>query len=193
MKYLLVFVAITMLLLPSFEIFAQQGTPEPSTGTPEAVADVAYWVAYWAKPKVVIFGPEEEAFNNNVHDIMFPWDDHSGPLNPNVLDDNVQWLKDHANNRFYIDGYASSRGDGGYNLRLSNKRADWVKQTLISKGIPENQIVMAVGWGKRIGKPQGAEARLYSVRRQDVRGDLCRHLHFRSIHRCSFSPRYRAM
>jgi outer membrane protein OmpA-like peptidoglycan-associated protein len=148
MKYLLAFIAITMLLLPSFEIFAQQGTPEPSTGTREAAADVAYWVAYWAKPKVVIFGPEEDAFNNNMHDIMFPWDDHSGPLNPNVLDDNVQWLKDHANNRFYIDGYASSRGGGGYNLRLSNKRADCVKQTLISKGIPENQIVMAVGWGE---------------------------------------------
>jgi hypothetical protein len=62
MKYLLVFIAITMLLLPSFEIFAQQGTPEPSTGTREAAADVAYWVAYWAKPKVVIFGPEEDAF-----------------------------------------------------------------------------------------------------------------------------------
>jgi outer membrane protein OmpA-like peptidoglycan-associated protein len=97
---------------------------------------------------VVLFGPEEEAFNQNVHEIMFPWNDHDGPSNPSTLDDNVQWLKDHPAARFYVEGYASSRGDLIYNLALSQRRADWVKQALIGKGIPENQIVLAVGWGQ---------------------------------------------
>jgi outer membrane protein OmpA-like peptidoglycan-associated protein len=66
------------------------------------------------------------------------------------LDDNVQWLKNHARDRFYIDGYASSRHELIYNLALSQRRADWVKQALISKGIPENRIVLAVGWGSCI-------------------------------------------
>ena len=135
------FAVITMLLLTSIGMYAQQDASESS-------ADVAFWVAYWERPRVVLFGPDEEAFNQNVHEIMFPWNDHDEPSNPNILEDNVQWLKAHPRDRFYIEGYASSRGDLIYNLSLSQRRADWVKQTLISKGIPENRIVLAVGWGQ---------------------------------------------
>lgn len=150
MKCRLAFVVITMLLLTSIEIFAQQGTSAASTDVAfsESPTDVAFWVAYWGKPRVVLFGPEQEAFNQNVHEIVFPWNDDDNPLNPNILDDNVQWLKDHASDRFYIEGYASSEGELGYNLDLSRRRADWVKQALISKGIPENRIVLAVPWGQ---------------------------------------------
>jgi outer membrane protein OmpA-like peptidoglycan-associated protein len=139
MKYRLALIVVT--LLTSTEIFAQQGFPESS-------ADVAFWVAYWGRPRVVLFGPEEQAFNSNIHEILFPWNDHEEPSNPSVLDDNVRWLKDHASDRCYIHGYASSRGELIYNLALSQRRADWVKQALISKGIPENRIVVAVGWGQ---------------------------------------------
>jgi outer membrane protein OmpA-like peptidoglycan-associated protein len=150
MKCRLVFAVTTILFLTSVQMFAQRRNLEASTDVAfsEASPDVAFWVAYWAKPRVLIFGPEQEAFDQNVHEILFPWNDHDDPSNPNVLDDNVQWLKDHASVRFYIEGYASSRGDLGYNLTLSMRRADWVKQTLISKGIAENRIRSAVGWGQ---------------------------------------------
>ena len=141
MKDFLAVAVVTVLLLTSTAIFAQQSSSESS-------ADVAYWVAYWGQQRLVLFGPEEEAFNQNVHEILFPWDDHVDPSNPNVLDDNVRWLKEHASGRFYIHGYASSRGELVYNLALSQRRADWVRQALISKGIPENRIVTAVGWGQ---------------------------------------------
>ena len=141
MKYRLLFAVITMLLLTSTGIFAQQSASESS-------ADVAFWVAHWAGPRVVLFGPEEEAFNNNVHEIMFPWNDHDEPSNPDVLESNVRWLKDHPNVRFYVDGYASSRGDWLYNLGLSQRRADWVKQALVSRGIAESRIKVSVGWGE---------------------------------------------
>jgi hypothetical protein len=71
MKCLLIFAVIAMLLLTSTAIFAQQRASEPS-------ADVAFWVAYWGRPRVVLFGPEEKAFNNNIHEIQFPWNDHDG-------------------------------------------------------------------------------------------------------------------
>jgi outer membrane protein OmpA-like peptidoglycan-associated protein len=141
MKCRLVLALITMLLLSSTGIFAQEGASE-------SPADVAFWVSYWGRPRVVLFGPEEEAFNKNIHEIMFPWNDHDEPSNLSALDDNVQWLKDHPSDRFYIEGYASSRGELIYNLALSQRRADWVKQALISKGIPESRIVVAVGWGQ---------------------------------------------
>ena len=150
MKCRLVLAVITMLFLSSIELSAQQGTSEGSTDVAftEAPTDVAFWVAYWGKPRVILFGPEQEAFNQNVHEILFPWNEHDSPLNPNTLDENVQWLKDHPSDRFYIEGYASSRGDLGYNLDLSKRRADWVKQVLISKGIAENRMVLAVPWGQ---------------------------------------------
>ncbi len=150
MKYRLVVVVITMLFFASIEAFAQEGSAKAPTDVSfsEAPTDIAYWVAYWGKPRVVVFGSEQEAFNQNVHEILFPWNDYDDPANPNTLDENVQWLKDHASDRFYIEGYASSRGELGYNLTLSKQRADWVKQTLISKGITENRIVVAAGWGQ---------------------------------------------
>lgn len=43
---------------------------------------------------------------------------------------------------------ASSRGELIFNLALSQRRANWVKQTLVSRGISENRIVLAVGWGQ---------------------------------------------
>jgi outer membrane protein OmpA-like peptidoglycan-associated protein len=149
MKCRLLFIALALLLLTNIELLAQPG---PSTSSKVAYTenptDVSYWVAYWAKPRLVLFGSEEEAFNTNVHEIMFPWNNYDGPLNPNVLDGNVAWMKDHANDRFYIEGYASSDGELGYNLNLSRQRADWVKQTLINKGIPEDRIVLAAPWGQ---------------------------------------------
>jgi outer membrane protein OmpA-like peptidoglycan-associated protein len=141
---------MTMLLWPGVGLFAQQGAPQGTTeaSTPDASTYTAYWVAYWAKPRVVLFGPEEQSFNSNMHEVLFPNDVYDQPADPNILDADAQWLKDHANDHFYIEGYASSKGAPVFNnLRLSKQRADWVKQALISKGVPENQIVLAAGWG----------------------------------------------
>jgi outer membrane protein OmpA-like peptidoglycan-associated protein len=146
----LVFVVITMLFLTNTGIFAQRRSSQAPTEVAfsESPTDVAFWIAYWGKPRVVLFGTAEQAFNTNVQPVVFPFDQDDNPLNPNILDANVQFLKDHASDRFYIEGYASSEGDLGYNLALSRRRAAWVKQVLISKGIAENRMVLAVPWGE---------------------------------------------
>ena len=74
MKRRLVLAVITMLLSTSIEIFAQRGPSESPTDVAfsEAPSDIAFWVAYWGKPRTVLFGPEEEAFNNNVHESCSP-------------------------------------------------------------------------------------------------------------------------
>ncbi len=142
--------AVTMMLLASIPLFAQRRISLGFGDAPftEAPADVAFWVAYWGQPRVVLFGSEQEAFNQNVHEILFPLNVYDQPVNANTLDEDAAWLKEHAGDRFYIEGYASSDGLLGYNLTLSNRRADWVKQALISKGIAENQIVLAAPWGQ---------------------------------------------
>jgi outer membrane protein OmpA-like peptidoglycan-associated protein len=57
-------------------------------------------------------------------------------------------LKDHPNDRFFIEGYASTTGAESYNLRLSGYRADWVREVLIRKGIAPDRILLAVPWGE---------------------------------------------
>jgi len=141
MRGYFVFLFTTVFLLTAGGAFAQQ---DAATASPNQ----AFWISYWAQPKVILFGAEEEEFYKNISPIKFAWDEDESSSNPHILDGNVQWLKEHANVRFYIEGYASSRGDWDYNLLLSQRRADWVKRTLISNGIAENRIVMAVGWGQ---------------------------------------------
>ena len=140
MKTRAALVAFTMLLVPYIPLFAK--------GPSGAPADEAYWVAYWAKPRVVLFGPEEQAFNENMHEVTFAHDRFDHALDEDTLNADVQWLKDHPSVRFFIEGYASSTGTEAYNLRLSGYRADWVREVLIRKGIAKDRILLAVPWGE---------------------------------------------
>jgi outer membrane protein OmpA-like peptidoglycan-associated protein len=141
MKGRLVLVAVTMLLVTSISLFAK--------GPSGASADAAYWVAYWAKPRVVLYGPEEQAFNENMHEITFAHDRFDHALDESTLNADVQWLKAHPDDRFFIEGYASATGTEAYNLNLSGQRAWWVRELLIRKGIAAGRILLAVPWGMR--------------------------------------------
>jgi outer membrane protein OmpA-like peptidoglycan-associated protein len=140
MKCRVALVAVTVLLVTSFPLFAM--------GPSEIPPNAAYWVDYWSKPRVVLFGPEEQAFNENMHEITFAHDRFDHALDEATLNADVQFLKDHPNDRFFIEGYASVTGTEAYNLRLSGRRASWVRERLIRKGIPANQILLAVPWGE---------------------------------------------
>ena len=111
-------------------------------------SDDAFWVSYWSQPKVNPFGSDQEAFNQNVKDVVFARNIYDRCENPEALDDDARWLKDHPDARFFIDGYASKRGETIPNLVLSQRRADWVKGSLLSRGVPDGQIRLAVGWGE---------------------------------------------
>src|SRR5579862_5428907 len=140
MKCRLALVAVTTLLLASIPLFAK--------GPSGASYDAAYWVSYWAKPRVVLFGPEEQAFNENMHEITFAHNRFDHALDEKTLNADAQWLKDHPNDRFFIEGYASVTGTEAYNLKLSGERAWWVRELLIRKGIAADRILLAVPWGE---------------------------------------------
>ena len=144
MKQHFVFLVAAICIMTA-SAFAQD-EPVSVAGIP--ATDVAFWSNYWTHPRPIIFGPEQEAFYQNMQEIKFPWDDHGDPVNPAAIDANVQYLLAHPNVRFFISGYASSRGTLIYNLVLSRNRAETVKRLVISKGIPESRIAMAVGWGQ---------------------------------------------
>lgn len=137
MKFAKLFLAIaSMLLVGTVTVAAQSADAEP----PLTVATFP----------VVNLGSEQQMFNQNVHDVLFDYDDHivDTEAEQSSLNADAEWLKAHPDARFYIDGYADERGDISYNMTLSQKRADAVKAALLERGVPENQILITVGFGK---------------------------------------------
>jgi outer membrane protein OmpA-like peptidoglycan-associated protein len=84
----------------------------------------------------------------DLKNIVFDFDTHESASEQAIVEANAQWLKDHPNVRFKLAGYTDPRGDIVYNLALSQRRAETVKQELIRMGVAENRIVFAIGWGE---------------------------------------------
>ena len=55
-----------------------------------------------------------------------------------ILQATALWLKNHANVRVRLAGYSDPRGDIVYNLLLSQKHAETVKQQLVAVGVGES-------------------------------------------------------
>lgn len=64
-----------------------------------------------------------------------------------ILDEAAQTLKDNPDVKVTIAGYTDSIGSEDYNLRLSERRAQAVKQYLVSKGIVASRLT-TVGRGE---------------------------------------------
>jgi outer membrane protein OmpA-like peptidoglycan-associated protein len=87
-------------------------------------------------------------FGQNVKEVYFPLNVYSKVVDPQVLDRDAAWLKQHSDAHFWIEGYADVRGDIFYNLVLSYRRAQFVKTSLMNRGVNESQIGFATGWGQ---------------------------------------------
>jgi OOP family OmpA-OmpF porin len=57
-----------------------------------------------------------------------------------VLDEAAEALKDNPDVRVTIAGYTDSIGSEDYNLKLSERRAQAVKQYLVSRGIAASRL-----------------------------------------------------
>jgi peptidoglycan-associated lipoprotein len=57
-----------------------------------------------------------------------------------ALQKNVEWLKRWSSTRIMVEGHADSRGTTEYNLALGERRADVVRDYLVSLGVPTERI-----------------------------------------------------
>jgi OmpA-OmpF porin, OOP family len=64
-----------------------------------------------------------------------------------VLDDTASGLKQHPGLKVEVQGYTDSVGSSRYNLRLSQRRADAVRDYLVEQGVDAEQLT-ARGYGK---------------------------------------------
>lgn len=136
---------------------SQQVMPEDSTtyhlvakgpgGTQEADARVAVTVP--PPPPAPLSSPsDEELFSQHVKDIFFDFDkydiraDQQAPIQANA-----QFLQQHVEIRFTVEGHCDERGSIEYNLALGTSRADAVKSALTQAGVNGDRI-KTVNYGK---------------------------------------------
>ena len=81
----------------------------------------------------------------------FFFDKNLSTVTPTIaaeLDKFVEVAKGFPDLQFNIEAHTDSRGGTATNLRLSQQRADAIKQYLLSKGVQESSIKSAVGYGE---------------------------------------------
>ena len=91
----------------------------------------------------------QQDFVVNVGDRVF-FETDSTDLTPQsraTLDKQAQWLTRYAQYAFMIEGHADERGTREYNLALGARRAQTVRDYLISRGIAANRM-NTISYGK---------------------------------------------
>jgi len=85
----------------------------------------------------------------NVGDRVFFESDQSDltPQARATLDKQVQWLQQYSQYSFTVEGHADERGTREYNIALGARRAQTVRDYLVSRGIPA-QRMRTISYGK---------------------------------------------
>ena len=135
---------------------SQQVTPSDSTtyhlvakgsgGTQEATTRLTV-----TQPSAVAPPPsatDEDLFGRTVKDVYFDYDksDIRGDQQASVQAD-AQFLNQHANIGFTVEGHCDDRGSTEYNLALGDQRASTVKSALIAAGVSASRV-KTISYGK---------------------------------------------
>ena len=84
-----------------------------------------------------------------------------------ALDTQVNWLRDHPETNVIVQGYCDERGNREYNLALGERRANAVKQYLVSQGIAEHRI-STISYGKERPAVFGSNEAAWAQNRRAV-------------------------
>ena len=91
----------------------------------------------------------QQDFIVNVGDRVFFESDSSEltPQSRETLDKQAQWLNQYSRYAFTIEGHADERGTREYNIALGARRAETVREYLISRGIAATRM-RTISYGK---------------------------------------------
>ena len=67
--------------------------------------------------------------------------DVKGDAYEGLLQKNAEWLKRWTSTRINVEGHCDERGSAEYNLALGERRANAVKDYLVSLGVPADRVV----------------------------------------------------
>ena len=134
---------------------SQQVTPTDSTtyhltakgagGTQEATARVT---VNQPPAPAASTATDQELFSQNVKDIFFDYDKYDiRPDQQGAIQSNAQFLAQHSNVNFTIEGHCDERGSTEYNLALGDNRATAVKNALVQAGVNASRM-KTISYGK---------------------------------------------
>jgi peptidoglycan-associated lipoprotein len=82
-----------------------------------------------------------DAFRKNLQDIYFDYDQADiGPGEETKLRNAAAFLKQNPNIRITIEGHCDERGSDEYNIGLGDRRANAVKEFLVSQGVAVSRL-----------------------------------------------------
>jgi len=97
-----------------------------------------------------------ELFLKDIRDAYFDYDSASIRSDAReALQKSADFLKSYPSAHVTVEGHCDERGSTEYNIALGDRRANAVKQYLVTLGVPTNQVV-TTSWGKE--KPFCAQA-----------------------------------
>lgn len=123
-------------------------TAKGSGGSQEATARITVSQAPPPPPPATPSVTDEDLFSQSVKDIYFEYDksDIRGDQQASLQAD-AQFLSQHSNVNFIIEGHCDERGSTEYNLALGDQRASAVKSALTAAGISASRI-KTISYGK---------------------------------------------
>jgi hypothetical protein len=121
----------TLVLLASLSIFAQATRLNQAN-------DVAFWVDHWAHPQVALFGPWGGGFQSKYENRLFPVERSRRTVEPCGVGRECPM----------VEGPSQRTLLRSRVCLLSQRRADWVRQALVGRGISDNRIKVAAGCGE---------------------------------------------
>ena len=110
----------------------------------------------------ISFTPEKACQIVNVY---FPYD--SVELVPEAqkwLEYNIRCIKSRGAKKMHLDAYCDARGSQEYNLKLSQRRGEYVKQLLVQKGLDIDLLVESEGEHHPMKKGSTEEAYAFNRR-----------------------------
>ena len=167
---LLVVVGVIGLFLGGCGCFMQAQKGETAPPPPQAAVQETVVVLVSepkAEEKVVVVAsePTEKVVVLAFEDIHFDFD--KATLKPEaqaILKRNIQLLKENPKAQIRIAGYTSASGSDAYNQKLSERRANAVKEYLINEGLISPDRLSMIGYGKKDpAMHESAPKELYSA------------------------------
>jgi peptidoglycan-associated lipoprotein len=137
---------------------SQEATPTDSTtytltakgagGSQQATARVTVTMPPPPPPPPAAGPTEEELFSQNVKDIYFDYDKSDVRADQqSSLQADIDFLKQHPNVHFTVEGHCDERGSTEYNLALGDSRAGSVQSALTQGGVSGSNI-KTISYGK---------------------------------------------
>ena len=100
--------------------------------------------------------------------VFFAYDSSAiSPDSAEILDTQVKWLKKHENVNVVVQGYCDERGTREYNLALGERRANAVKQFLVSQGVAADRV-STISYGKERPAVLGSNEAAWAQNRRAV-------------------------